>query len=130
MRASTVSRGNKASTASTDGVCVCPTSITRNGIASLGIFKLCLANNSFISAASAGASHATSANRSASSRNAGSTSGTRCASSNSDLHLQIVFGQQFLYQCGQRGRFPCNIGKPFGEFAQRGQHFWHKVRIE
>src|SRR3989338_1864584 len=50
MRASTVARGNNASTASTDGVCVCPTSITRNGIASLGIFRLCLASNSFISA--------------------------------------------------------------------------------
>src|SRR3989338_8074205 len=60
-RASMVSRGNSANTASTDGVCVCPTSITRNGIASLGIFKLCLTSNSLISAPNAGASHATSA---------------------------------------------------------------------
>ncbi len=48
------------------GVCR-PTSITRNGIASLGIFNLCLASISLISAANAGASQATSAKRSASS---------------------------------------------------------------
>jgi hypothetical protein len=75
MRANTVSRGNKATTASTDGVWVCPVSITRSGIASLGIFKPCFETVSLIVALMAAVSHVICRKRSSNSCKAGTASG-------------------------------------------------------